>query len=363
MFVPRPLLTISAIALLGAMAAPDPVAAPEFVARHTYIVQAADVMAAHQHLARIGARADQDLQIIHAASARLTAVQAAQLRGDPAVRVYADRAVRTSGWLLSGLNTTLKNTTNQLNSTVATSPVGDVTTIASTQVLSPVLSTPLARTVTSPLVQSLSNNVALQDGSGVAALGLTYETNYPQLIGADALQDAGLTGAGVTIAMLDTGLWQDTTQNYGGRILASIDVVNGGHGAVQGDPYGHGTHITSVAASGALNLAGRYQGIAPRANLVIVRAFDQHGAARYTDVIAGLNWVVAEQDPLPHPRTESLVRRSATVVLLGGSAQPGGDGGLARRHRGGDGGRQRRPATDDASTFPATSLTSSRLAR
>jgi len=67
-------------------------------------------------------------------------------------------------------------------------------------------------------------------------LTLTYQTNYPMLVGADTLQKAGITGKGVTIAVLDTGLWQDTLQNYGARVLATRDVTNGGTGAVSGDP-------------------------------------------------------------------------------------------------------------------------------
>jgi serine protease AprX len=218
----------------------------------------------------------------------------ARLKHDPAVHVYEDRGVRTTG-LLSFLDPALKSTINSTNATVGGSAVGSVTTTTMTQVLQPVLSTDLTRSLTSPIVSGISSSASLQDGRGVGALGLTYETNYPHLIDADALQDAGVNGAGVTIAMLDTGLWQDTTQNYGGRVLASIDVVGGGTGTVKGDPYGHGTHVTSVAASGAINLAGRYQGIAPRANLVVVRAFNGDGAARYSDVIAGLNWVVANK--------------------------------------------------------------------
>ncbi len=135
----------------------------------------------------------------------------------------------------------------------------------------------------------------MKDGTGVAGLTLAYETNYPALIGADTLQRAGITGKGVTIAMLDTGFWNDATQFYGTRILATRDVTNGGTGAVKGDPYGHGTHITSIAASGAQNLAGQYLGIAPKANLVIVRAFDGYGAGRYVDVISGINWIVANK--------------------------------------------------------------------
>ena len=36
---------------------------------------------------------------------------------------------------------------------------------------------------------------------------------------ANSLQKAGITGKGVTIAVLDTGLWQDLAQNFGSRVL------------------------------------------------------------------------------------------------------------------------------------------------
>ncbi len=146
-----------------------------------------------------------------------------------------------------------------------------------------------------PWSQRSSRNATLQDGTGVAALTPLYQTNYPALVGADKLQQRGITGRGVTIAMLDTGLWQDATQMYGSRVLATEDVTNGGDGPVTGDPYGHGTHITSIAAGGAENAALQYLSIAPQANLVIVRAFDGQGGGRYVDVIAGLNWIIANQ--------------------------------------------------------------------
>src|SRR6202022_5054514 len=38
-----------------------------------------------------------------------------------------------------------------------------------------------------------------------------------------------------------------------------------------------------------------YLSIAPQANLVAVRAFDGTGSGRYADVIAGLNWIVANR--------------------------------------------------------------------
>ncbi len=158
---------------------------------------------------------------------------------------------------------------------------------------------------------SISSNQTLQDGTGVGSPSLLYDTSYPQLVGADSLQRSGITGRGVTIAVLDSGLWQDPSQNFGSRVLASIDVTNGGSGAVQGDPYGHGTHVTSIAAGGAQSVSLSYSGIAPQANLVVVRAFDGTGGGRYTDVIAGLNWIVANRD-----------RYNIRVLNLSFGAQP-----------------------------------------
>ncbi len=201
------------------------------------------------------------------------------------------RKLTTSGGLVS----LLKKVTNNTNATLAKSVVGNVTGQVLAPVIGNVTTIQLINSITAPIVYGLSANTALTDGMGVAGLTLTYETNYPALIGADDLHRGGVTGKGVTIAVLDTGLWQDLSQNYGGRILASIDVTNGGKGSVKDDPYGHGTHVTSIAASGAQNLAGGYLGVAPKSNLVVVRAFDGEGAGRYVDVIQGINWIVANK--------------------------------------------------------------------
>src|SRR6202030_2639280 len=213
-----------------------------------YIVQAATVSAANQDVARAGGKTQQSLPIIHAVAAHLNPGQAARLRRTAGVHVFDDRSLTTEGSGVLGL-------------------------------LSP---------VTSPVVMLASSLQTPADGQGMLLPTLLYQTNYPMLVGADALQQAGVTGKGVTIAVLDSGLWQDPSQNYGPRLLASIDVLNGGSGPVKGDPYGHGTHVTSIAAGGAMNVCGSYLSIAPQANLVAIRAFDGMGSARYADVILGL---------------------------------------------------------------------------
>src|SRR6185437_1870242 len=163
--------------------------------------------------------------------------------------------------------------------TPITTPVAQVAAPVTSPVLTLVtpLASPVVTPLTAPLVTSISSNMTLKDGTGVGSSSLLYQTAYPRLVGADSLQRSGITGRGVTIAVLDSGLWQDPSQNFGSRVLASIDVVNGGSGAVQSDPYGHGTHVTSIAAGGAQNISLSYSGIAPQAKLVIVRAFDDTG--------------------------------------------------------------------------------------
>ena len=247
-----------------------------------FLVQAVSLDTARRDVASVGAPIEHELAIVNSVSAHLHPWQAAQLRSMQGVRVFADRALRTSG-LLNGL---LSDTVSTVTSTV--DDVASTALVTANQL-------PLVPAVTTPVVAAASGSTVPQDGTGVNTPTLLYQTNYPMLVGADTLQQAGITGRGVTIAMLDSGLWQAPSQNYGTRILATVDVTNGGSRPVTGDPYGHGTHITSIAAGGAVNLSGSYLSIAPQANLVIVRAFNGEGGGSYVDVISGLDWIVANR--------------------------------------------------------------------
>ncbi|MGH8325540.1 MAG: S8 family serine peptidase, partial [Steroidobacteraceae bacterium] len=288
MRIPHPLRALTLALALGA------VAPAAHAAASLYIVQAQSTADARASVLRVHGTIQSDLSIIHAVAARLDAQQSARLRAIAGVRLFEDRKVAAHS-LLGGLTQLLSTTTNSLNQTLATTPLVSTVTSTAIPLVTTVTGNPLTSTVTAPLVSTLSAATGTQDGKGVLALTLTYQTNYPMLVGADTLQQAGVTGKGVTIAVLDSGLWQDVLQNYGSRILATRDVTNGGTGPVTGDPYGHGTHVASIAAGGAQNIAGQYLSIAPGANLVIVRALDGDGAGSYTDIIAGINWIVANR--------------------------------------------------------------------
>ncbi|MGE5485930.1 MAG: S8 family peptidase [Ignavibacteriales bacterium] len=99
----------------------------------------------------------------------------------------------------------------------------------------------------------------------------------------------GITGKGVTIAVLDTGIHPhpDLTQPAN-RLVGFADFVG-----KQRSPYddnGHGTHIAGAIAGNGVSSRGKYRGVAPEAKLVGVKVLDENGKGRTSTVIEGLDW-------------------------------------------------------------------------
>ncbi|TLY90812.1 MAG: hypothetical protein E6K38_14715, partial [Gammaproteobacteria bacterium] len=152
-----------------------------------------------------------------------------------------------------------------------------------------------------------------EDSPVQASSGHLPETNYPSEVAASNLHVGGVTGRGVTVAVLDSGVWStlgplQTTPYQTPHVLAQYDVIQARQSATYSqtaaqqnysqsinDLFGHGTHISSIIASSGVATTGNYQGVAPGGNLVSVRVLDSTGAGRYFDVIAGIAWVVKEK--------------------------------------------------------------------
>jgi serine protease AprX len=144
------------------------------------------------------------------------------------------------------------------------------------------------------------------------------------------------SGIGIGIAVLDSGIaWNHqsvSTSRFGlklaSRVRTSLDFVALGKGLtdlgwvrgsdraaenllaleatkltpalsllqnprlITADPYGHGTHVASIAAGSAAYQWPDTSGVAPDASLYDIRVLDENGIGNLADVIAGIDWVV-----------------------------------------------------------------------
>ncbi len=104
-------------------------------------------------------------------------------------------------------------------------------------------------------------------------------------IGAPAAWEAGYTGAGVTVAVLDSGI--DTAHpDFAGRIVEARSFLEWAPDAI--DEVGHGTHVASILAGSGAASDGRYRGIAPDALLLIGKICDFD--CPESSVLAGMEW-------------------------------------------------------------------------
>jgi subtilisin family serine protease len=148
-----------------------------------------------------------------------------------------------------------------------------------------------------------------------------WQMVYPVSIdsGADVLHRGGTTGQGVTVAVVDSGVFfdpqvvQDLGPVVGNMFVGQVDFAGdglcpAGVGAQHSgycltdhtqsyDPHGHGTHVAGTIWNNFTDQAtGVYLGVAPGANILSVRILGGNGFGTYVDVIEGIQYVVANKD-------------------------------------------------------------------
>ena len=100
----------------------------------------------------------------------------------------------------------------------------------------------------------------------------------------------GADGAGVTVAVVDTGV-DASHLDLTGRVMNGADFVGAGNGT--NDPHGHGTHVAGIVAA-TLNNGVGIAGVAPEAQVLPVRVLDAEGSGRDSDIAAGITWAADE---------------------------------------------------------------------
>jgi serine protease AprX len=129
-------------------------------------------------------------------------------------------------------------------------------------------------------------------------------TGVAAITGARTAIAAGYGGQGIDVAVLDTGVSPVPGLDGPNKVVNGVDLSFDSQqpGAEFLDGYGHGTHLASIVAendaesSDPAVAADGYQGIAPFARIVNVRAGDSLGRVDVTQVIAGLDWIVAHRN-------------------------------------------------------------------
>ncbi|MCB8954319.1 MAG: S8 family serine peptidase [Ardenticatenales bacterium] len=111
----------------------------------------------------------------------------------------------------------------------------------------------------------------------------------------------GVDGSGITVAIMDSGVdaaHPALSANYRGRdgndTTSWYDVIDGS--ATPFDPFGHGTHVAGTA------VGGEGLGVAPGAEWIAVRVFNEFGFASDSDIHMGFQWLLAPNgDPALAP--------------------------------------------------------------
>ncbi|HZJ82915.1 MAG TPA: S8 family peptidase [Clostridia bacterium] len=115
-----------------------------------------------------------------------------------------------------------------------------------------------------------------------------------QEVKADVLNSSGYKGKGVGIAIIDTGLYpHGDFLRPNNRIKAFKDFVE--NKDLPYDDNGHGSFVAGVAAGSGYLSRGKYQGIAPEADIIALKSLNKDGSGNTSDILAAMQWVADHQ--------------------------------------------------------------------
>ena len=117
------------------------------------------------------------------------------------------------------------------------------------------------------------------------------------LIGLQWAHEHGYYGENVGVAILDTGISLHNdflVKGENRRIIAFKDFINNRPELY--DDNGHGTHVAGIVGGNGYSSKGRYTGVAPKCNYIIVKVLNYKGDGNISDVLAGLQWVIDNKE-------------------------------------------------------------------
>jgi subtilisin family serine protease/5-hydroxyisourate hydrolase-like protein (transthyretin family) len=150
----------------------------------------------------------------------------------------------------------------------------------------------IAASVPEVAIEALKKNPNITNvelDSMVYALDTELDNSWGvKRIGAGFVHDSGNKGAGVNVAIIDTGIdytHSDLNANY----VGGYDFVNGDDDPMDDDTaYGHGTHVAGIVA--AEDNGEGVVGVAPEASLYALKALNSEGVGYVSDVVLAIQW-------------------------------------------------------------------------
>jgi hypothetical protein len=97
------------------------------------------------------------------------------------------------------------------------------------------------------------------------------------------------TGSTIDAYIFDTGIKPDHNE-FTGRIRPGFNAITAG--VAPDDDNGHGTHVAGV-------VGGTRYGVAKAINLIPVKVLDRFGTGTFTQIIAGIDWAIANHTTKP----------------------------------------------------------------
>ncbi len=127
-----------------------------------------------------------------------------------------------------------------------------------------------------------------QPDSGLFKLQVSDDT-----LNMDQVWEAGYTGKGVGVAILDSGVAPH--QDFQGRLAVFKDFTDPSQDGKPFDPAGHGTHVAGDAAGSGAASQGRHKGPAPEATILGLKIGNNSGPD-LSAAVKAIDWVIAHKD-------------------------------------------------------------------
>jgi serine protease AprX len=150
-----------------------------------------------------------------------------------------------------------------------------------------------AATMTAGQARALAKDSRTRRVEADAVLHVT-DTATDADYGAAAARSAfGVTGSGVGICVVDTGV-DPNHEQIAGRTVTFKDFI--GSSSTPYDDHGHGTHVMSIAAGDGTGsaAAAAHNGVAPAATLYAAKALDSSGSGSDSGIVSAVQWCAGQ---------------------------------------------------------------------